>query len=114
MQKGDEIRLQHILDSARVAMAFVDGKTREDLDKDKMLVLALVKAIEIVGEAAYKISQKTRSRYSHIPWNDIIGMRHRLVHVYFDINLDVLWKTVQEDIPYLITQIEPLVSDIES
>ncbi len=74
-----------------------------------MLVLSLVKAIEIVGEAAYQIAETTRDELPSIPWADIIGMRHRLVHAYFDINLDVLWQTVQDDLPTLIAQIEPLL-----
>ncbi len=74
-----------------------------------MLVLALVKDIEIIGEAAYQISEATREQLRHVPWDDIIGMRHRLVHAYFDINLDILWQTVQEDIPALIAVVQPLV-----
>jgi uncharacterized protein with HEPN domain len=74
-----------------------------------MLVLSLVKAIEIVGEAAYQISEPTRDELPSIPWADIIGMRHRLVHAYFDINIDILWQTVQGDLPNLIAQIEPLL-----
>lgn len=72
-------------------------------------MLALVKAIEIVGEAAYQITNETQDTLPDIPWADIIGMRHRLVHAYFDINLSVLWRTVQDDLPALIAQIEPLV-----
>lgn len=74
-----------------------------------MLVLSLVKSIEIVGEAAFQISKPTRDELPSIPWEDIIGMRHRLVHVYFDINIDILWQTVQSDLPTLIAQIESLL-----
>jgi uncharacterized protein with HEPN domain len=109
MCKDDEIRLRHMLDAAREAMSFAQGRTRADLGSDRMLVLSLVKAIEIVGEAAYQIAETTREELPAVPWADIIGMRHRLVHVYFDINLDVLWQTVQDDLPALITLIEPLV-----
>jgi uncharacterized protein with HEPN domain len=65
-------------------------------------VLALVKAIEIIGEAAYQVSSETRWQIPGVPWEDIMGMRHRLVHAYFDIDLDVLWSTVQNDLPPLI------------
>lgn len=94
MPKDDEIRLRHMLDAAREAQSFADGRTRFDLNKDRLLVLALVKAIEIVGEAAYQITVETRDTFPDIPWADIMGMRHRLVHAYFDINLSVLWQTV--------------------
>ena len=109
MPQDDEIRLRHMLDAAHEAISFADGRTRFDLNKDRLLVLALVKAIEIVGEAAYQITKETQDTLPDIPWADIIGMRHRLVHAYFDINLSVLWRTVQDDLPALIAQIEPLV-----
>ena len=102
MRKRDAIRLRHMLDAAEEAIGFVQGRTRQDLDHDRMLVLALMKAIEIIGEAAYQVSQETRQSLPEIPWEDIIGMRHRLVHAYFDINLDILWATVQEDLPALL------------
>ena len=84
MPKSDRVRLQHMLDAAREALSFVRGKTRGHLDRDRLLVLALVKAIEIIGEAAYQVSSETRWQIPEVPWEDIIGMRHRLVHAYFD------------------------------
>jgi uncharacterized protein with HEPN domain len=75
---------------------------REDLNSDHKLTLAVVKDIEIIGEAAYQISEDTRRNLPGIPWDDIVGMRHRLVHAYFDINLDILGKTVQDDLPPLV------------
>jgi len=62
-------------------------------------VLPLVKEVEIIGEAAHQLPDKTRSSLPDMPWEDIIGMRHRLVHAYFDINLDIVWRTVGEDLP---------------
>jgi uncharacterized protein with HEPN domain len=82
-----------MLDAAQKEMDFARGRTHIDLAKDRQLVLALVKAIEIIGEAAYQCSEKTRSDLPDIFWEDIIGMRHRLVHAYFDIDLDILWRT---------------------
>jgi uncharacterized protein with HEPN domain len=76
---------------------------------DRMLVLALVKEIEIVGEAASQISQEAREQLPGIPWADIVGMRHRLVHAYFDINLEILWQTVQGDLPSLVAELEQVV-----
>lgn len=70
------------------------------------MVLALVKDIEIIGEAAYQVSDTTRKQIPDIPWDDIIGMRHRLVHACFDINLEILWKTVQDDLSSLIIVLE--------
>ena len=93
-------------DAAREALGFAAGRTRADLDEDRMLVLALVKAIEIIGEAASQIGQPTRERLPTIPWPAIVTMRHRLVHAYFDINLDTVWNTVIEDLPTLLTELE--------
>ena len=109
MRKDDAIRLQHMRDAAREAISFVQGRTRYDLDGDRQLVLALVKDIEIVGEAAAKIAESTRRRLSEIPWERIVGMRNRLVHAYFDINLNIVWKTVQEELPELIVLLDALI-----
>ena len=102
MRKDDRIRLRHMLDAAREAVEFARNSCRKDLDGDRKLTLALVKDVEIIGEAAYQISEDTRRTLPEILWEDIVGMRHRLVHAYFDINLDILWKTVQEDLPPLV------------
>ena len=107
MEKSDTVRLRHMLDAARETLEFTQGLTRADLDRDRKLVLALVKAIEIIGEAACQVSQAGRDQAPDIPWEDMTGMRHRLVHAYFDINLDILWQTVQEDIPALINLLQP-------
>lgn len=106
MQKDDAIRVRHMLDAARQATQFAKGRTRGDLDHDAMLMLSLVKLIEIVGEAASQVTQSVRAQLPAIPWADIIGMHHRLVHAYFDVNLDILWRTVQHDLPDLLPLLE--------
>ncbi len=111
MHKDDAIRLRHMLDAAQEAIEFAQGHTRADLDGDRKLVLALVKDIEIIGEAAYQVSQTAREQQSAIPWDDIIGMRHRLVHAYFDINLDILWRTVQDDLPHLLQELQEILGE---
>jgi len=106
MRKDDDVRLRHMLDSARDVVDFSRGRSRVDLDSDRKLVLALVKAVEIIGEAAYQITAETRARLPEIPWDDLVGMRHRLVHAYFDVNLDILWRTATEDVPALLRVLE--------
>ena len=106
MRRDDVVRLRHMLDAAREAMGFVQRRTRADLDTDRQLVLSLVKEVEIIGEAAYQLAEETRASIPEMPWEDIIGMRHRLVHAYFDINLDILWQTVMEDLPVLVRLLE--------
>jgi len=99
MRQDDLIRLRHIRDAATEALRFARNRRREDLDHDRQLVWALIKAIEIIGEAASKVSQESQDLLTNIPWRNIVGMRNRLVHAYFDINLDILWKTVVEGLP---------------
>ena len=93
-------------DAAREARSFVAGRSRADLDRDRMLLLSLVKEIEIIGEAASKVSQETRNAVPDIPWPDLTGMRHRLIHAYFDINVEVVWQTVVQDLPPLLAALE--------
>ncbi|MDA8162402.1 MAG: DUF86 domain-containing protein [Desulfobacteraceae bacterium] len=108
MRKDDAVRLKHMLDASREVISFAKGKNRSDLDTDRKLALALVKSIEIIGEAASKISAEGRDSHSHIPWASIISMRNRLIHAYYEIDLDILWKTVIEDIPPLLKELEQI------
>ncbi len=102
MQRADLIRLQHMLDGAREAAAFLADSSPAELQSDRMLTLALIKCLEIVGEAASKVSEDTQESLREIPWSHIVGMRNRLIHAYFDINLDILWQTLVGDLPPLI------------
>ena len=102
MRRDDAIRLRHMLDAAREAMAFCAGRAREDLEHDRQLLLAILKDLEIIGEAASRVSAETVARWSRIPWQDIVGMRHRLIHGYFDVDVEIVWNTVQTDLPPLV------------
>lgn len=95
-----------MLDSAREAVSFTADKTRAHLDQDRLLTLALMKSVEIVGEAAYQIGEDSRSEIPGIPWPQVLGMRHRLVHAYYDVNLDILWDTIKRNLPPLIATLE--------
>ena len=109
----DLTRLQHMLDSAREALVFARGRTRVDLDQDRMLALSLVKAIEIMGEAANHVSRDTCSRYPAFPWRQLVGMRNRTILAYIDIDYDIVWATVQVDLPVLVRQLEVIISDVQ-
>ena len=98
-----------MLDAAREASALVEGRSRADLDRDRPLALALLKLIEIVGEAADNVTEERRRTCPEIPWPKIVGMRHRLVHAYYDINNDVLWNTVTANLPPLVAALEKVV-----
>jgi uncharacterized protein with HEPN domain len=110
MLKADTVRLQHMVDAANQAFTFVAEKSRSELESDQLLALALIKLIEIFGEAASKITRETKSQSMEIPWADIIAMRNRLIHGYFDVNLDIIWRTVNEEMPPIARQIESLLS----
>lgn len=109
MLDDDIIRLKHMLDAAREAVSFTEGKSREDFETDRKLVLSIVKSIEIMGEAAGKLTTERRESYTDIPWQDIIGMRNRLIHAYFDINLDTVWDTVTNELPPLVENLEEII-----
>ena len=90
MLPDDRWRVGHMIEAAEQALAFVAGHDRADLDADAMLRLALTRAVEIVGEAASQVSDSGRLELAGLPWAQIVGMRNRLVHAYFDINRDIL------------------------
>lgn len=102
MQPDDQVRIRHLIDAASTAAQFVEDRDRADLDTDEMLRLALTKLVEIVGEAAKQVTPSGRAELPDVPWSAAARTRDRLVHHYFDIDLDVLWKTVTEDLPALL------------
>ena len=107
-QREDTVRLHHMLDAAKEAFSFVQDKERRDLDKDRKLVLSLVRLVEVIGEAAGSVSKEFRAVHPHIPWPAIIGMRNRLIHAYFDVDLDRVWDTVKDDLPPLVASLEKI------
>lgn len=102
MTQPDEVRIRHMAEAAQKAIDFCRGRSRQDLENDELLRLGLTKLVEIVGEAAKQVGEVTRRRYPKVPWAEAARMRDRLVHHYFDINLDALWSTVDEDLPALL------------
>lgn len=111
MNDDDRWRLGHMADYLRSAMNFVRDRQRDDLDNDKMLVLALMRAIEVVGEAAGKVSAEGRAELPDLPWPEVIGMRNRLVHAYFSVDLDILWDTVIAAVPPLAERISEFLNN---
>ena len=105
----DEVRLRHMLDAAHKTLAFTDGRSRDDLDTDEQLTLAIVRLLEIIGEAAKKVTTETRAAHPEIPWRDIAGTRDRLIHGYFDVDLDVVWSIAMGDLPALVTSLEAIL-----
>ncbi|MBI2854755.1 MAG: DUF86 domain-containing protein [Chloroflexi bacterium] len=106
----DITRIKHIVDASTRALQLVSGRKRSALDQDDVLGLALVRLLEIVGEAAWGVTEAMRSRYPEVPWRKMSSMRNRLIHGYFDVNLDVVWDTVTKDLPPLVTQLENVLN----
>jgi len=105
----DRVRLRHMLDAALEIQQYVQSAKREDLNHDRKLVHSLVHLFEIVGEAATQVSDELKEKLPEIPWFIIIGMRNRLIHAYFSIDLNVVWSTSTIDIPMLITEVKNLI-----
>jgi uncharacterized protein with HEPN domain len=104
-----QVRLRHMLEYAREARELMRNKTRTDLDTDRTLGLAVLRCLEIVGEAANRIPESVRQRYPQILWPQIIGTRNRLVHGYDLVDYDIIWSTVTEDLPPLIAELEKIL-----
>ena len=109
-RREDWVRLRHMLDAVRQALEFVTGRDRGDLDSDPMLLLALTRAVEIVGEAANHVSEEGRRKYPALPWAEMVGIRNNVIHEYFRVNSDVLWATVADDFPKLRTELEAILT----
>jgi len=108
-QHSDEIRFRDMLDHAREALSLIRGKKRSDLDSERMLELSLIRLVEIIGEAAARVRTESKEKFPSIPWLQIVGMRNRLVHGYDAVDLDVLWDTIVDDLPPLITALEKIL-----
>lgn len=108
MHAEDQIRLKHMIEACEAALRFASGRPQSDLDADQMLLFAVVRAVEIVGEAASKVTEATRVELSEIPWKSIIGMRNRLVHAYFEIDTDIVWVAITVEIPLLLSRLKTL------
>lgn len=107
--KNDLTYLGHMYDTACKATEKLAGKSRADFDADDNLQLALVHLIQTLGESARRISDETKAKHPQIPFRQIVGMRHKVVHDYMDVDLDVVYSVVTNDLPSLITELEKIV-----
>lgn len=106
----DTTRLRHMLDSALDAVEFLGDLSLEEFQKDKKLLNAIVRSLEIIGEAASNVTEAMREEHPEIEWPVIIGMRNRIVHAYYDINSVIVWKTVKENLPPLIEKLRSILN----
>lgn len=99
-------RIEHMLLAAQSAISFIQNRERASIDSDEMLRRALVNAVQEIGEAAARVTDSGRARVPGLPWGQMVAMRNILVHVYWGVDPDQLWKVVAIDLPVLVTQIE--------
>ena len=113
-RRDSEIPLRQMLDHAREAIILSKGESLEDLADDRVLGLAIVRLMEIVGEAANRVPKEERSKHPEIPWTQIISLRNRLIHGYDAIDYEILWHILNHDLPELVISLErTLGADIE-
>ena len=108
MIKNDQVYLEHILEAIVKIENFTNGISRFDFDRNVMIQDAVIRNIEIIGEATKKISKSFTQSHQEIPWSEMAGMRDKLIHDYLDVDIDVVWKTIEVDLPLL----KELISNI--
>lgn len=111
MEKDNRVFLQHVLDSINIIEEYLQGVDEEKFMHTRLLQDGVIRQIEIVGEAIRRVSKDMRRTYSEIPWQDVAGMRDKLIHDYFGVDLEKVWLTAQEDLPVLKKQITEILRD---
>lgn len=106
------IRLKHMLDASKAALGHLAGKKRKDLDTNRTILSAVVRELEIIGEAANLIPSTFKKKHPEIPWKQMVAMRNRLIHAYFDVDHDIVWITTKDHLPLLIQDLEKLLESI--
>ena len=109
MPKDDAVYVGHMLDMARQARELVASRTRADYDADVALRLALAHLVQNIGEAARRVSPQLQQAHPDIPWRNIVGIRHKVVHDYFYVDYDIFWDVVTSDLPGLVSKLELIV-----
>ena len=105
------VSVRHMLDHAREAVEMIRGRSRTDLDTERQMNLALVRLMEVIGEAATRVPEDFRRRYPEVPWRDVADLRNRLIHGYDAIDFDRLWTIIEQDLPTLIGQLESIARE---
>ena len=105
------VRVRHMLDYAREAVEMACGRSRAELDTDRQLNRALVRLLEVIGEAAARVPEAFRRSHPEVPWQDIADLRNRLIHGYDTVNFDILWVILQRDLPLLIENLEAILKE---
>ena len=110
MKHEDEVRLRHLLDAAKKAVSIVGAMSQSEFLEDEVIGLAAVRLIEVCGEAAKGVSKEYREARPEVPWTELARTRDRLIHGYFDVDLEVVFRIVVEDLPTVIEAVEKCLS----
>ncbi len=112
MKKDDSIYLRHIIDAFIQIENYTDGVSHDDFFNNRLLQDAVIRQLEIMGEAARNLSEDLRDKYPQIPWRQMIGLRNRMIHAYFNVNLQIIWEIVQGDLPDLKREMKCILNNI--
>lgn len=113
MKKINRYHFDDILNYSKDAVNFIENITYEEFTKDKKTLFAVIRAIEVVGEASNRVSEEIKEKYPNIPWIEMRGLRNRIVHNYDDIDYQILWNVIKNELPVLINKIEEIIDEIE-
>lgn len=108
----DKERLNHIIESIDNIFEFIENKSFEEYEKDKVLQYAIIKNLEIIGEASYFLTKDIKNKHKNIPWNEMIGMRHILVHGYYQIKNEIIWATIETELKPLKVNILEILKEL--
>jgi uncharacterized protein with HEPN domain len=111
MKKDDSVYVGHMFDTARLILSKVAGRSRAEFDEDENLRLAVTHLIQTLGEAARRVSPQYQQSHPSVPWQKVIGMRHRVVHDYLHIDYDIVWNVATLNLPLLVTELEKIVCE---
>ena len=109
--RSDEERIRHMIDAIRMALDHAEGQTFESITRSQPLQQLFIRSLEILGEAAARVSEPYRHQHPEIPWRSMISIRNRLIHGYFEIELSIVWTTITDDLPEILGPIEALLRD---
>ena len=113
MKKDDSVYLKHILNAISRIEEYTQGIKYEDFMDNHLIQDGVIRQIEIIGEATKRLSKEIRGRHSEIPWKDMTGMRDKLIHDYFGVNIDAVWDTVERDIPTVKNKLKEIIEKEE-
>ena len=106
---SDSIRIRHMVEAVRQTIEYAAGRNAEDIEGDPPVRALFIRNLEILGEAASRVTPELREAHPEIPWRDMVDLRNRLIHAYFDIDMDIIWATVQRALPSLLAKLEALL-----